>query len=370
MELEPVEQRDRYAPLDILRGVALYGVLIVNLLTLFRVSLFARIIGEDQPSDRLGRFLLSAVGTLMEFKAFTLFSFLFGVGIALQAERVEGRGSVSRFLMRRFFVLLIFGLIHLYLIWNGDILTLYAVCGFLLIPLLRLRSLWIALAGALLIGWSGFGSLPIPLPDTPALRAHAAEATRVYATGGFAQILAFRIYEANRLIVPLLGLTLPRTLGVMTLGLAAWRSRLLTTGRRWWPGILAISILAAIVGIRWRVELAEQFGLAFAYASAVLLWIRRAPLLAAGGRMALTNYLAESIVFGMVFYGYGFGMFGRVGVTPVVLWGTIFYVAQLMFSRWWLGRFCFGPFEWVWRSLTYGRRQPMLYRPEARVATR
>ena len=351
-----------------MRGLALYGVLIVNLLTLFRVSLFARMIGDDEPSDALGRFLLNAVGTLMEFKAFTLFSFLFGVGIALQAQRVEGKGSVPRFLLRRLFVLLIFGLIHLYLIWNGDILTLYAVCGFLLIPLLRLPPVWMTVGGALLIGWSAFGSLPIHLPDTSALRAHAAEATRVYAGAGFAEILAFRIYEANRLILPLLGLTLPRTLGVMMLGVAAWRSGLLTAGRKWWPTILVSSVLAAIAGILWRFDIVEQFGLAFAYAAAVLLWIRHAPLLAAGGRMAFTNYLSQSVVFGIVFYGYGFGLFGRVGVTAVVVWGTVFYLAQLVVSRWWLRRFRFGPFEWIWRSLTYGRRQPMLYRREARVA--
>ena len=363
--MQPVEQRDRYAPLDILRGIALYGVLTVNLQTLFRVSLFARIAGEDRPSDATGRLLLNAMGTLMEFKAFTLFSFLFGVGIALQAQRMEGRGSTPRFLLRRFFVLLIFGLIHLYLIWNGDILALYAVCGFLLIPLLRLPPIWMALGGALLIGWSGFGSIPIPFPGTAALRAQAAEAVTVYGSGGFAEILAFRVDETNRFILPLLGLTLPRTLGVMMLGIAAWRSGLLKAGRRWWPAILTVSVLAAIAGVYWSDDVAEQFGLAFAYAAVVLLWIRNAPLLAAAGRMALTNYLTESMVFSIVFYGYGFGMFGRAGVAPVFLWGTAFYMAQLLFSRWWLGRFRFGPFEWVWRSLTYGRRQPMLYRREA-----
>ena len=127
-------------------------------------------------------------------------------------------------------------------------------------------------------------------------------------------------------------------------------------------------MVAAIAGIYWRDDVPEQFGLAFAYAAAALLWIRRAPLLAAAGRMALTNYLTESIVFSIVFYGYGFGMFGRSGSVPVFVWGTAFYIAQLLFSRWWLERFRFGPFEWAWRSLTYGRRQPMLYRREARVA--
>ena len=142
--MQPLPQADRYLPLDILRGLALFGVLLVNLLTLFRVSLFAHITGSDAPGDDAGRIISTLVSLLLEFKAFTLFSFLFGIGVAVQVERVSSRASAANFLLRRFLVLLVIGLTHLLLIWNGDILTLYAVCGLLVIPVLRLPTPWIA----------------------------------------------------------------------------------------------------------------------------------------------------------------------------------------------------------------------------------
>jgi uncharacterized protein len=112
---------------------------------------------------------------------------------------------------------------------------------------------------------------------------------------------------------------------------------------------------------------ADFFGiipLAFAYAATLLLWSTRpqertAGLLAAAGRMAFTNYIVDSIVFGFLFYGYGFGLFGRLGSAVAALIGIALYIAQLYLSRWWLARFHFGPLEWLWRSMTYGRRQPM-----------
>jgi len=104
--------------------------------------------------------------------------------------------------------------------------------------------------------------------------------------------------------------------------------------------------------------------LALAYVSALLLLLnpqRAAWLsgLAATGRMALTNYLVQSIILGFIFYGYGFGMFGRMGSATAACIGVTIYLTQVQLSRLWLGRFQFGPFEWLWRSLTYGRRQPM-----------
>ncbi len=357
--MQPLTQPDRYVPIDVLRGLALYGVLIVNLLTLFRVSLFSHILDADRPEDALGRLLADVVAILMEFKAFTLFSFLFGVGVAVQAERAGQRGGVSVFLLRRFLVLLSFGLIHLYLIWNGDILALYGVCGLLLIPLLRLPVTWILISAVLLLVSSTLGIIPLQLPDTLVLRAHASEAARIYSSGGMAEILAFRWRETNQLMAPLLLMTLPRTLAVMLLGVAAWRTELLTARRKLWTPILAAAALVAVVGGYLHIGIAAQLGLAFAYAAAVLLWIPKAPLLAAGGQMALTNYLTQSIVAGVVFYGYGFGQFGRAGVAATIAGGTMLYLSQLFMSYWWLRRFRFGPFEWLWRTLTYGRRQPM-----------
>ena len=155
-------------------------------------------------------------------------------------------------------------------------------------------------------------------------------------------------------------MTLPKTLGVILLGVAAWRSDPLTKRRNLLPLIFVISATAGIAGTALHMDLAAHVPLAFAYAAAVLLWIPNAPLLAAGGQMALTNYLTQSVVFSLVFYGFGLGQFGRLQVLPVTAAGIAFYLAQLAFSRWWLRSFHFGPVEWLWRSLTYGRRQPML----------
>jgi uncharacterized protein len=358
--VQPHRQTDRHAPLDILRGLALSGVLMVNLLTLFRVSLFAHIAGSDDAGGAAGRVISALVAVLVEFKAFTLFSFLFGVGVAVQAERASGRGSAALFLTRRFLVLLAIGLIHLLFIWNGDILTLYAVCGFLLIPMTGLRTSMMAMAGVVLVIVGYLGVLPVEFPGGAELRQQSAAATRVYGRGGYAEIVAFSWRETRTFIVPLLVLTLPKTLGVMLLGMAAWRWELLTKRRKAWMPILAVSAAVGIAGTILQSNLAAHVPLAFAYAAAVLLWLPGGPLLAAGGQMALTNYLMQSVVFCLVFYGYGLGQFGRLDVWPVAAGGVVFYLAQLVFSRAWLRRFHFGPVEWLWRSLTYGRRQPML----------
>ena len=353
--MQPLMQKDRYAPLDILRGAALFGVLLVNLLTVFRVSLFAHIAGSAAPADTGGRAVMWLVTTLIEFRAYTLFAFLFGVGVAIQTERAS-----ALFLVRRFGVLLAIGLAHLVLIWNGDILTLYAVCGLLMIPALRLPAWALALGGAGLIIAGQFGGLAVHLPSTEAFRLQGVAATRVYGVGSFTEILVFRWQETRTFMAPLLVLTLPKTLGLMWLGVAAWRTGLLTTGRKFWLPIFVGGAVVGIAGTAVHSDLAAHAPLAFAYGAAVLLWLPRAPLLAAGGQMALTNYLMQSVVFCLVFYGYGLGQFGRVGVWPTVAGGVVFYVVQLVFSRAWLRRFHFGPAEWLWRSLTYGQRQPML----------
>ncbi|MBL0160138.1 MAG: DUF418 domain-containing protein [Bryobacterales bacterium] len=346
--MQPLSTPERYAPLDVLRGAALFGVLIVNLLTLFRVSLLAHITHPD--TDVVS----TLVAVLIEFKAFTLFTLLFGLGVGVQAERASARGGAALLLTRRFLVLLVIGLAHLVLIWNGDILTLYAVCGLLLIPMLRLPAMALAVGGAALAIGSYFGALPVHLPGVDAMRAQAAAAVRVYGGGGWGDILLFRWEETLRYILPLLILTLPKTLGVMMLGVAAWRWEIFTRRRLFvWMILFAGGVIGS-AGTVVHSDLASQIPLAFAYAAVVLLWAPSAPLLAAGGRMALTNYLTQSVVFSFVFYGYGLGLFGRLDVWPTALGGVIFYVAQLVLSRAWLRRFPFGPVEWLWRRLTYG----------------
>jgi uncharacterized protein len=357
---QPVAGAERLRVIDVLRGLALFGVLLVNLMGAFRISLFAHIGESHNDPGRASEIINWAIDTFVEFKALTLFSFLFGVGTAIQAERAGSRGvDVLPFLMRRFGVLLALGVAHMLLIWNGDILALYGVCGLFAAPLVRARPAILATIGVGAIIAPHIVGLPIPWPSTEAMRAQAARATFVYANGGFFEILGFRCDEARRFIVPLLIGSLPRTFGLMLLGVAAWRTEIVQRRPRWLWAVLIGGAAFAFVPMP-----ENSVPLAFAYAAALLLWatpsrLARMKGIAALGQMALTNYLIQSVILSLIFYRYGLGLFGKVAPAPALPIAVAVYAAQVVFSRWWLERFRFGPVEWLWRSLTYGRRQPM-----------
>jgi uncharacterized protein len=208
------------------------------------------------------------------------------------------------------------------------------------------------------------------------MAAHVAAANRIYAHGTFAEVQAFRVRE----LPPILALdfgALPRTIGLFALGMWAWRAGVVTRPRdhrRLLAGAAIVGIAGGMLGTldasmagSWESVVAESSAivLALGYAAAVLLAFERpsvrralAPL-AAPGRMALTNYLAQSIVFGLVFYGYGLGRFGAMPVSRAAILGLVVYAGQAAASTWWLARFRFGPVEWLWRSVTYGTWQPM-----------
>ncbi len=368
MIFQPVGETGRYRYLDVLRGIALFGVLLVNLLSAFRVSMFQHFAQFNTHPGRANFLVDSLVATFVEFKALTLFSFLFGVGTAIQSERSAARGvPVTPFLLRRFLVLLAFGLAHMFLLWNGDILLLYAVCGLLLAPTLRLSPRTLAILGLAAILLPSFVSFNFPFPSGEAMRAHVAAANRVYAQGDFLEILRFRSSEAVRLVLPLLWSVLPRTVGLMWWGVAAWRSGLLLQPEHH-RGLLSTLLVVGIVlgGVTSRLhsrfeDIFSIIPLASAYAGAVLLWYRpgRAQAFAAAGQMALTNYLTQSVVLGFIFYGYGLGLFGRLDPTAGLALALVLYAFQLAASLVWLRHYRFGPAEWLWRSLTYGRIFPL-----------
>jgi uncharacterized protein len=220
-DLQPVDGAARYAVLDLVRGFALFGVLIVNLLDFFRVSLFDHMLHEHSHAGWANYTIDRFVAQWFEFKAFDLFSLTFGIGVAVQAERAQARGvNAAAFLARRFAILLVFGLLHMTLVSNVDILTLYALCGLALIPLLRLPAGALAILGFAAV----FAPSLLPSPPFPDLRPHAAEATRIYRDGSFAAILAFRWHETLRFMLPLLIGVAQKTLGLMMVGIAVWRS--------------------------------------------------------------------------------------------------------------------------------------------------
>lgn len=387
----------RYAEVDTLRGAALLGVLLVNLLTAFRVPLLQHLVEFHTHPGRLNRAVDLLVGILLEEKAIAIFSLLFGASMAIQCERVKERGkSYVALALRRLAVLLGIGLVHMVFIWNGDILIEYAVAGLITLPVLYLpRRVGLAAATIFLI--ASALPLPLPQPDWVALRGHSAAAVRVYSTGSYAAIFRFRQLETARLIAPLLLSILPRIVGLLLLGQYAFRRGVLRA-----PGAhRALLVPIAAIGIPLglllnigeaaaayaRLELGAAAGPvallssvapALGYAATLLLLLQRAPVqralsgVSALGRTALSSYLSQSVVLGFLFYGYagyGLGLMGRLGAAAAAPLGLVLFGLQVALSARWLRRYRLGPVEWLWRSLAYGRRQA-LRRSDASAAAR
>jgi uncharacterized protein len=375
----PLSEAQRIGAIDALRGVALFGVLMVNLTTEFRVSIFRQFVGDDAGTTIWDRLASQFVTTALEMKAFSLFSLLFGIGLAIQFERLSRRSDRTLLIFRRIAVLLALGLIHLFLIWNGDILTEYAVAGFIVLPLLYAPTP--AVAGVTVVSLAFYAvmpllKLPIPFPSHHWIRHHLAEAAIAYGHGNLGRVVAFNAAEV-RSLVSLHLFVLPRTIGLFGAGIWLWRVKFFDAKLH--ALALPLALAALLFGLlltRWASssspppfsEVASQLApmtLAAGYSGAVL-WLgtskRTAQMVmwaAPLGRMAFTNYVAQSLIFGWIFFGYGLALFNRLPWAQAFGLGLAVYVLQVVASGFWLRRFLFGPLEWLWRSAMYGRLQPM-----------
>jgi uncharacterized protein len=397
--LSPVSAPERILMLDVLRGIALFGVLASNIWADFSGHSLLRVL-QQQPAwampDTVANFLIRM---LVKGKAMSAFSFLFGLGFAVQMIRAEARGvAIAPLFRRRLVVLAGFGAAHLFLIWWGDILHAYALLGFALLLFRRastraLVSWAVAMWGvaAVLFAWPELASLlsgaAAPVPDKEA----AAQVLAGFQSGSVSQILrsnlqALRVVEYAPPITGMLAV-FPYDFGFFLLGLWAGRRRLFedvsahrTLFRRAvWIALpagmaahlLLIGVPSAMRGepAPWRILATEILydsnwiltTLGYIAAATLLLeherWRRWLSAFSPVGRMALTNYLAQSVICVAIFYGGG--LVGRTGPAASVGIACLIYPVQMFYSRWWLARYRFGPMEWLWRSLTYGQRQPM-----------
>ncbi|MDQ3702102.1 MAG: DUF418 domain-containing protein [Chloroflexota bacterium] len=406
---DPISGAERIQELDVLRGFAIFGILLVNMAffsTPLIYDLMAGTVRFGAPYDRLATWLIRF---LAEAKFYTLFSFLFGLGLFVQMSRAEARGvAFVPLYIRRLLVLLLIGLTHAFLVWSGDILVTYALLGFLLL-LFRRRSpralLWWAtamLAMPLLfyalstLALAAGGASPEAAAqiersfrETATSNTARAEASvRAFGRGTFAEIMAQRTQDTLQSYA-FLPLAAPNVLAMFLLGLYAGRRGVfrdipghLPLIRRvlvWGWGIgLAGNLLYATAqettnravptGLGLLAQAGQTLGapaLCLGYAAGLVLlmqqasWRHRLAPLAAVGRMALSNYLLQSLVCTTIFYSYGLGLFGQVGPAAGILLAIVIYLAQVPLSVWWLRRFQFGPAEWLSRSLTYLRRQPI-----------
>jgi uncharacterized protein len=334
----------------------------------------------------------------IEFKAFSLFCFLFGMGLAMQFDHLARRNDRISLLIRRLLALLAFGLVHLVVIWNGDILTEYAVAGCVVLPFLfASRGALAVSAGAILVFFLALPWLPISFgfPDRAWLVAHVAVAREIYSQGTFGAILAFRVSEIPY-IAPLHAYVFSRTVALMLFGVLVWRSGVIADAPRHGKPLGGTAI--ALVGLGVLLTLLvhkglEPIGLSLAGAAVTLSEALLPVVLAIGyaaaaiwfvscthyrwllawaapvGRMAFTNYIMQSVLLGFIFYGYGFGLLGKLGTAAGFAVAAAVYAAQVLLSRLWLQSYLFGPIEWLWRTIMYGKPQPF-YRLPASPAGR
>jgi uncharacterized protein len=405
LKFGPVARAERNPTIDIIRGIALLGILLVNL------DLFARPFQQllfplDPATPTLDRAADWIIKWLAEGKFYSLFSFLFGLGFGIQMIRAEAREiSVVPTYLRRLGILFLIGLAHILLLWAGDILTFYALAG---VALLLFRNakprtliVWAVILLAVPLALSALGTAAVVggravSPEVAAQidRAFATqdsmfrsawnEADAVYRHGSFVEVMGQRVRDAGFVVFGYISMG-PAILGMFLIGL--WFARRGVFGDveghvhlfralvRWGLpiGLLGNAIYAALVQGVSRAEpgltlLAAMTGycvgvplLSLAYMSGLTLLMRRETWrtllrpIGAAGRIPLTVYLAESLVGTTLFYGYGFGLFGRTGKAAGVLIALAVYAGLVWFSVWCTSRYRYGPMEWLWRRGTYGK---------------
>lgn len=382
--LAPTSGAERIVSLDALRGFALFGVLLVNL-PFMAFSTSEALATPDpgtEPIQNVVAWVLEK--SLFETKFFTIFSFLFGIGLVLSMRRAEAAGRpFARLYLRRLGWLALIGLLHGTLLFEGDILLPYAIAGLLLFPCRNMRPARLVAAALvpLVIGiglsalWAYTGRLESidwavtekhaiadgPLLESIRLRAFDYAAWLFYSTliSFNWRVLAMFFLGAAAMKADLLGRMRGRDLvRAVALGLLVGGS---IEGAVVASRLVSPTLEGAVAVLR---ALAEELGslvLSAGYAAGVVLLVRsgRVPRLvhglASAGRMALTSYLSQSILANLLFMGFGLALFGQLSRAELLLLAVVVFAAQVLFSVVWLRIFRFGPFEWVWRRLTYGR---------------
>lgn len=394
----PVRSSERYVILDVLRGFALLGIALANFPEFSLYSFLPVEAADAMPTAGIDRIVRYLQYIFIDGKFYTIFSLLFGIGFSIIIANAAKKGADGfRIFYRRMFILLLIGFLHLMFLWSGDILMLYALLGMLL-PLFRNFS------NRSLLVWA-FIMLAIPVAmdfimelSGIYLSAPVVELQQFYCTkyGITDENFAYWLRDAEHygatfefLIQGALvrvqefidGNRYFKVMGLFLLGFYIGRNRFYTDLESHRPGLKCIACYGFIIGLplsflyAWSavngrpwglgahatLYFASVFPLGFAYVAGICLcYIRHQQwkgfrFFALPGRMALTNYIGQSAFGILIFYGIGFGFGAGVGLVYVVLIAAGIWIIQALFSSVWL-HFCqFGPLEWIWRMLTYGK---------------
>ena len=391
-----LESQERIQVLDVLRGFALAGILLINAMSILAVKGSTPAFTVDIPfADRT---LQDLILYFVESKFFTLFSLLFGIGFAIQIQSAEKQGNafLPR-ISRRMAGLLFFGLLHILLLWDGDILVIYAITGTLLIlfrktayaRIKRWAISLLAVPGVLVLAifvytlaarLSPSGAQTFAKSDDSLAKEFAnTDATKKLLQNGFIEGISDRIHNYLELS-PLLFSRIPTVLAMFLIGLYLGRSNFIRQlpdkieilkRVRFWGLTVGFSLMFLIVAgtkflptVSALIAIIEDQYLAgpilcLGYASALTLTFLKNPTrkiyryFSKVGRMALTNYLTQSLLLTFLAYGWGVGLALKLNGFQVLGISFLLYVAQIILSGIWLSKFRYGPCEWVWRCITY-----------------
>ena len=401
--MNPVEKTNRIQSIDLLRGIAILGILIMNIQSFAMPSAaynnplaFGDLTGLNKMT-----WILSHL--FADQKFMSIFSILFGAGIILITEKKElFTGSSLKLHYTRNLILLLIGLLHAHLIWYGDILVAYALCSFIVYPLRKLSPRKLLISGLLIVSVPSFlnGFFQFSLPFMPAselqdLRLDWAPTNELIEqeitafTGSISSQIKINSQQALFLeTFVFLIQFLWRAGGLMLVGMALFRWGVLSAVRSR-SFYLKSAFYSLIVGfpiviygiymnftMNWDFQYSmftgSQFNywgslfIAYGYISLIMVFAQSdnyntiKKRFASIGQMALTNYILHSFIGMLIFFGIGFGLFGKIDRSLQILIVGIIWIFQYLASEKWLNSYKFGPLEWVWRSLTYGKKQPFL----------
>ncbi len=400
--ISPTDSADRIRSLDILRGFAILGILIMNIqsFSMIEAAYLNPTVYGDFTGINKWIWILSHV--FADNKFMSIFSMLFGAGIILMSFKIEDAGKKpAGFHYRRIFWLLLFGLVHAYLFWYGDILVAYAMCALLVYLFRKMKPGWLLFFGflSMFTGFALYMFFGMTMEFWPE---ENIQSTMLFWSPAVEQIQSeLNAYqgtwlEAFHQRVPMTVMMQTMVFlvnvswhagGLMLIGMAFFKLGILSASRsnRFYfisliSGLL-IGLPLILIGIRqnfnheWSFEYSMYFGslfnywgslfVSYAYISMVMLLVRNKAIewclknLANVGRSALSNYLLQTIICTSLFYGYGLGWYGKTDRWQLILIVIGVWIIQVLLTRVWMKQFRFGPAEWAWRSLTYWKVQSL-----------
>lgn len=395
--IQPIQPRERIEVLDIVRGFALFGVLLVNMASFKGLLLFPVNTPTEFSSilDQMAAWFIQLFGVA---KFYTIFSFMFGLGFYIFMDRaLQKELNAKKLFRRRLLFLFLLGIIHLCFVWSGDILHTYAIGGLFLTAFWNKKpdtiKKWIIffiifsvvlLSGLLAIQYMTINQVPPELFQSQHEYLRQASMD-IYQSGSYLEIFQYRLMaEAPTMLINNLAsvlMVLPLFLMGLYVGKKGIISNLLLYGQQIKKvfyttlivgGFLTLLIIIFILnpmrmnnilalGIKEIIIYLAGITMSFFYITGIIILLLKGWLnkllksLAYTGRMALTNYLLQSLVATLIFYNYGLGLFGKVGPFVGMIFTVVIFSVQVLLSKFWLLRYNYGPVEWLWRRFTYGK---------------